>query len=97
VNGSVRLDGQEILGAAPATLDRVRGGRIATIFQDPASSLNPVHRIGRQIAEALRCTAAVRRAAREEARRLLDGSACPMRAAASTPTRTSCPAARTSA
>lgn len=73
VSGSVRLGGQELLGAPPAVLERVRGGRIAMIFQDPASSLNPVHRIGRQIAEAL----ALHRgmggaAARAEARRLLD-------------------------
>jgi peptide/nickel transport system ATP-binding protein len=73
VTGSVTLDGAEILHAAPAVLDQLRGGRIAMIFQDPASSLNPVHRIGRQITEALalhrNLTGA---AAREEARRLLD-------------------------
>lgn len=73
VTGSVRLDGQEILNAPPATLDAVRGGRVAMIFQDPASSLNPVHRIGRQIAEALRLHRGLAgAAAREEARRLLD-------------------------
>ena len=69
----MRLDGQEILHAAPAVLDRVRGGRVAMIFQDPASSLNPVHRIGRQIVEALRLHRGLSGdAAREEARRLLD-------------------------
>ena len=73
VTGSVRLDGQEILHAGPATLDRVRGGRVAMIFQDPASSLNPVHRIGRQVAEALRLHRGMdATAARAEARRLLD-------------------------
>ena len=73
VSGSVRLGGAEILGAAPAVLDRVRGGRVAMIFQDPASSLNPVHRIGRQIAEALGLHQGLRgAAARAEARRLLD-------------------------
>ncbi len=54
VGGSVTLAGEEILNAAPEVLDRVRGGRIAVIFQDPASSLNPVQRIGRQVAEAVR-------------------------------------------
>jgi peptide/nickel transport system ATP-binding protein len=54
IAGSITLDGEEILGAPPATLDRVRGGRIAMIFQDPASSLNPVHRVGHQVAEAVR-------------------------------------------
>jgi peptide/nickel transport system ATP-binding protein len=73
VTGSVRLDGQEILHAPPARLDAIRGGRIAMIFQDPASSLNPVHRIGRQITEALRLHRGLTgEAAREEARRLLD-------------------------
>ncbi|KAA2212907.1 ABC transporter ATP-binding protein [Teichococcus oryzae] len=73
VTGSVRLAGQEILHAPPATLDRVRGGRVAMIFQDPASSLNPVHRIGRQVTEALQLHRGLSgAAAREEARRLLD-------------------------
>jgi peptide/nickel transport system ATP-binding protein len=73
VSGSVRLDGQEILGAPPGQLDRVRGGRIAMIFQDPASSLNPVHRIGRQVTEALRLHRGLSgTAARAEARRLFD-------------------------
>jgi peptide/nickel transport system ATP-binding protein len=73
VSGSVQLDGHEILHAPPTTLDRVRGGRVAMIFQDPASSLNPVHRIGRQIMEALRLHRGLGgTAAREEARRLLD-------------------------
>jgi peptide/nickel transport system ATP-binding protein len=73
VGGSVRIDGTELIDAPAATLDRVRGGRIAMIFQDPASSLNPVHRIGRQITEALTLHRGMTgRAAREEARRLLD-------------------------
>ncbi|TCZ53880.1 ABC transporter ATP-binding protein [Roseicella aquatilis] len=73
VTGSVRLGGAELLGAPAATLDRVRGGRVAMIFQDPASSLNPVHRIGRQIAEALALHRGITGAtARAEAKRLLD-------------------------
>jgi peptide/nickel transport system ATP-binding protein len=73
IGGSVKLDGQELLHAGPAVLDRVRGGRIAMIFQDPASSLNPVHRIGRQITEALRLHRGMDGAqARAEAKRLLD-------------------------
>ena len=73
VSGRVLLDGQDILGAAPAVLDRVRGGRIATIFQDPASALNPVHRVGTQVAEALGLHAGLHGAeARAEAARLLD-------------------------
>ena len=73
ISGSVVLDGQELIGAPPAVLEKVRGGRIAMIFQDPASSLNPVHRIGKQITEALALhRKMVGQAARIEAKRLLD-------------------------
>ncbi|WP_149535596.1 ABC transporter ATP-binding protein [Siccirubricoccus phaeus] len=73
LGGSVRLEGQDILGAPPATLEKIRGRRIAMIFQDPASSLNPVHRIGAQIMEGLALHQGLRgTAARAEAKRLLD-------------------------
>jgi peptide/nickel transport system ATP-binding protein len=73
VTGSVLLGDRELLGAPPSVLDRVRGGVVAMIFQDPASSLNPVHRIGRQVAEALRLHRSMDGGtARAEARRLLD-------------------------
>ena len=73
VEGSARLDGQEMIGASPATLDRIRGGRVAMIFQDPASALNPVHRIGRQVAEAVRLHRGLSGARAEaEALRLLE-------------------------
>ena len=78
VTGSVRLGGMELLGAKAATLEQVRGGRIAMIFQDPASSLNPVHRIGRQITEALSLHQGLSGApARAEAKRLLDAVGMP--------------------
>ena len=54
VGGEVLLEGRNLVGAPVAELERVRGRRIAMIFQDPSSSLNPVHRIGRQLGEALR-------------------------------------------
>ena len=73
IGGSVRLADAELIGASAPTLDRVRGGRIAMIFQDPSSSLNPVHRIGRQITEALSLHRGLSgAAARAEAKRLLD-------------------------
>lgn len=53
VSGSVRLDGRELIGAPASELDQVRGGRIAMIFQDPASALNPVLTIRKQLCEAL--------------------------------------------
>ncbi len=53
IAGSARLEATELIGASPRILDSVRGGRIAMISQDPASALNPVLRIGRQIGEAL--------------------------------------------
>ncbi|MGI4954473.1 MAG: ABC transporter ATP-binding protein [Janthinobacterium lividum] len=82
VQGSVRLEGRELLGAPPAVLDQVRGGRIATIFQDPASALNPVHRIGRQVAEAVRLHRGLSGAAAgAEAVRLLDQVGIPGAAA----------------
>ena len=49
VSGSVKVDGREIGGGPRHVLESVRGGRIAMIFQDPSSSLNPVLRIGRQV------------------------------------------------
>ena len=54
VTGSIRFDGAELVGAGQETLRGLRGAEIAMIFQDPMSSLNPVHTVGRQIAEARR-------------------------------------------
>jgi len=58
IGGQVLLGGRNLVGAPVAKLEHVRGRRIAMIFQDPSSSLNPVHRIGRQLGEALSCTSA---------------------------------------
>ncbi len=52
-SGSIRFDGLDILKLPPATLRSLRGRRIAMIFQEPMTALNPVMPIGRQIAEAV--------------------------------------------
>jgi peptide/nickel transport system ATP-binding protein/oligopeptide transport system ATP-binding protein len=52
--GSARLDGAELVTATESELRRIRGARIAMIFQDPMSSLDPVYRIGDQIVEQIR-------------------------------------------
>ncbi|HYC03934.1 MAG TPA: ABC transporter ATP-binding protein [Azospirillaceae bacterium] len=51
--GSVRFQGRELVGAPDEDLRRVRGDRIAMIFQEPMTSLNPLHTVGAQVAEAL--------------------------------------------
>ncbi len=53
VEGSVRLDGEELLALPEAQMRAWRGGRMAMIFQEPATSLNPVLTVGRQIGEVL--------------------------------------------
>ena len=73
VAGSVRLRGEELLGAPARALERVRGGKVAMIFQDPASALNPVIPVGRQVMEALALHRGLTgAAARAEALRLLE-------------------------
>jgi oligopeptide/dipeptide ABC transporter ATP-binding protein len=54
VRGSIAYEGEELVAADPAVLRRLRGNRIATIVQDPLSSLDPTFAIGEQIAEAVR-------------------------------------------
>ncbi|WP_416363744.1 ABC transporter ATP-binding protein [Pseudomonas sp. NFX183] len=51
--GSVKYRGQELIGASAATLQKLRGNRIAMIFQEPMTSLNPLHSIEKQIGETL--------------------------------------------
>jgi microcin C transport system ATP-binding protein len=52
-SGRIVLDGESLLDAPPLKLRRVRGDRVAMIFQEPMTSLNPLHRVERQIAEVL--------------------------------------------
>ena len=52
-SGSIRYRGQELLGADAGTLRKMRGDRIAMIFQEPMTSLNPLHTVHKQIGETL--------------------------------------------
>jgi ABC-type microcin C transport system duplicated ATPase subunit YejF/ABC-type microcin C transport system permease subunit YejE len=51
--GSIRFQGQELVGADATTMRKIRGDRIAMIFQEPMTSLNPLHSIERQVNETL--------------------------------------------
>ena len=71
--GSVRFDGRELLGAPRPVLREIRGDRIGMIFQEPMTSLNPLHSIERQIGETLLLHRGLKgESARREILRLLD-------------------------
>jgi peptide/nickel transport system ATP-binding protein len=53
VAGSIRLNGRELIGLGEAEMRRIRGNAVSMVFQEPMTSLDPVMRIGRQIAEPL--------------------------------------------
>jgi peptide/nickel transport system ATP-binding protein len=61
--GSARLGDRDLIGASERELERIRGKEIAMIFQDPISSLSPVHRIGDQIVEQIRAHEKISKAA----------------------------------
>ncbi len=50
---SIRFAGEEMVGAAPSRLSEVRGNRVAMVFQEPMTSLNPLHTLEKQVAETL--------------------------------------------
>ncbi|RJL06083.1 ATP-binding cassette domain-containing protein [Paracoccus aestuarii] len=77
-SGSVRFDGTEILNAAPKVLNRIRAEKIAMIFQDPMTSLNPYMRVADQMAEVLTLHKGLsRREAVAESVRMLDAVRIP--------------------
>ncbi|MFI6813813.1 ABC transporter ATP-binding protein [Nonomuraea sp. NPDC050328] len=90
VSGSIRFDGEELVGAPAERLRALRGRRMGMIFQDPLSCLHPFYTVGEQIAEAYRLHfRASRRAARERAVEMLAevGIPAPRRRAAEHPHR----------
>jgi peptide/nickel transport system ATP-binding protein len=73
VAGSIRLDGRELVNLDDAELCKLRGRRLGMVFQEPMTALNPLHTIGRQIAEPLRVHLGLSpRDARERALKLLE-------------------------
>jgi peptide/nickel transport system ATP-binding protein len=73
VGGSIRFRGRELIGLGEAPLRAIRGNAISVIFQEPMTSLNPVMRIGRQIAEPLMLHQGLsKRAADHRAAEMLD-------------------------
>jgi peptide/nickel transport system ATP-binding protein len=73
VEGSIRLNGRELVGLPDDALCALRGNRIGMVFQEPMTALNPLHTVGDQIAEPLRLHRQMGRAqARAEALRLLE-------------------------
>ena len=53
VSGSIKFEGQELVGAGEKVMKTVRGNKISIIFQDPMTSLNPTYTIGKQLMEAI--------------------------------------------
>jgi peptide/nickel transport system ATP-binding protein len=73
ISGEVWLDGQELVGSSPERVRRLRGQKMAMIFQDPLSSMHPFYKVGNQIVEAYRVHNDVSRAvARKRAIEMLD-------------------------
>ena len=50
---SIKIDGQELVGAGESVMKHIRGGKVSIIFQDPMTSLNPTYSIGHQLVEAV--------------------------------------------
>ena len=77
-HGSIRIDGQEVVGAAEDDMLKIRGERVGMVFQEPMTSLNPLHTIERQIGEILFVHRALGKSdARARALELLDMVALP--------------------
>ncbi len=66
LGGSIRIDGEEVIGASEPQLNRLRAERVAIVFQDPLQALNPYQRIGRQLRQVLIAHGLARGAAVDE-------------------------------
>jgi peptide/nickel transport system ATP-binding protein len=78
VKGSVRLQGRELVGASAHVWYEIRGARVAMVFQDPMTALNPMYSVGWQVAECIRLHQTVgRRAAAHRVEELLDAVGLP--------------------
>jgi oligopeptide transport system ATP-binding protein len=76
--GSIQLDGEELLCKSQKELQRIRGAKIAMVFQDPFSSLNPTMTLGEQVAEPIRLHTGVNASkAREQVIRLFQSVRIP--------------------
>ena len=94
VNGSIKLDGRELVGLKDEELRQIRGNEIAMIFQDPLTSLDPTKTIGYQVERAGPAAQGrlEGRSAGPCGRDVVAWWACPGRRSGSATTRTSCPA-----
>ena len=93
-SGQIYFKGRDLLALPEEEMRKVRGNEIAMIFQEPMTSLNPVHTVGDQISEASSCTRSCPRrrgATRPSSRSARSASTTPSGGSSSTPTR--CPAA----
>ena len=87
VSGSILFEGEDLLKLSEKQMRRIRGGKISMIFQDPMTSLNPVTRVGDQIAEVILLHNKISKAeARKRAMEMLEQVGIPAPAAMITPT-----------
>jgi peptide/nickel transport system ATP-binding protein len=78
ISGSIQLQGRELTSLKKREMSAIRGREIGMVFQDPMSSMNPVHPVGRQVAEGLRLHFGIsRKEAKERAVELLDSVGIP--------------------